>query len=92
MTDEQRPGLGDVIKALQMVSLAHCAGCKRPNDGGADWILKTIFKTIPVRAKCPDCQTPEERAECFVEQAIGPQYRMHGIGVVEIPRPDDGSP
>lgn len=94
MADERRPTLAEVVLAFQRFSMSVCSGCKRrqPTSGpGADgWIVKTIFKTIPVVGKCPECQTPEERAACAVEDAIGPRYRMHGIGVVKIPRPADG--
>lgn len=86
------PNPGDLIKALLLGHMTTCVGCRRPFEGSSDadgWIVKH-FMMIPCAMKCPDCQSPEERAECAVEQAIGPKYKLEGLRLVEQPKPTDG--
>lgn len=96
MATSPNPGnlLGDLLKAVMLLNLTKCMACKRPSNPGspefADWVVKT-FLMIPVGTKCPDCQTPEERADCAIGQAIGPKYRLEGLQLVqEDPEPKDG--
>lgn len=85
--------LGELFKAGLLLNLTKCTQCKRPiNQCGPDWIVQT-FLTIPIGAKCADCQTPEERAECAIRQAAGTMYKLDGIRLVELdpePEHDDG--
>jgi hypothetical protein len=80
------------IAALWLrVALSNCHWCQRPNPlvSGAkadDWTMQT-FLSLPVTAKCPDCQTPEERAETVIKQATGQMYRLRPDGRIE---PDGG--
>ena len=92
MTD-QNPNLGDVIKSLLQRHFSTCVGCRRPFAGSPDadgWITQH-YKMIPIAQKCPDCQSPEQRAECAVEQAIGPKYKLEGLRFVELPQPPDAA-
>jgi hypothetical protein len=81
--------LADLVKAALLLNLTKCMGCKRSNDPGnpdfADWVIKT-FLVFPIGAKCPDCQTPEERADAVIGQAIGPKYKLDGIRLVQLER------
>jgi hypothetical protein len=72
-----------------------CCSCRRPNVVGSpdydDWALQH-FLMIPVAMKCPDCQSPEERAEIAIRQASGVNYKLDGFRLVEDPGTpmDDG--
>ncbi len=90
--DGQYPNLGDLMKTLLLNNLRTCSGCRRPNvpsnpDFG-DWVVQRIL-TIPYAAKCPDCQSPEDRAECAIRQASGIDYRFEGFQLVEDPKSTD---
>jgi hypothetical protein len=88
------PIFGDLIKALLLQNLRTCTECRRPNVAGntdaGDWVVKT-FLAIPIGAKCPDCQSLAERAECAIRQASGINYKIEGFQLVEDPTPKDGS-
>lgn len=93
--DDETPGPGNLFKALLLHNIiSTCTGCRRSVAPGtpeyADWLVQT-FLMIPVGAKCPDCQTPEERAECAIKQATGPKYKIDGLRLVqEDPKPTGG--
>jgi hypothetical protein len=38
---------------------------------------------------CPNCQSPEQRAEVAIRQATGPNYRLEGLRLIEEPKPVD---
>ena len=62
--------LQSVIAALlRALLLKQCSACRRPNlptnADSAGWTIQHR-NLILVGTKCPDCQTPEERAECGV--------------------------
>lgn len=89
----EAPNIGDLIKALFLFGqVGACCECgrlnKRTNPDNDDWIIKHLLM-IPVAAKCPDCQTPEERAECAIRQASGTTYHLEGIRLVQDPEPED---
>jgi hypothetical protein len=89
---DPNPNLGDLIKSLLLHHFGTCIGCRRPYADSSDadgWTIKH-FLMIACALKCPDCQSPEERAECAVEQAIGPKYKLEGLRLVEDPKPVDG--
>ncbi len=68
-----------------------CSKCRKsaPEGGAefADWGILTVpILMIPIGLMCPDCQTPEKRAEAVIRQATGPDYTLEGIRFVERPR------
>jgi hypothetical protein len=88
------PNLAEQLKALVRKQLGTCSGCRRPYVNGTpnpdDWLIR-LFAGIPFALKCPDCQTPEERAEVAIKQAVDPKYRREGIRFVPVdPEPQDG--
>ena len=86
----------DVIKALLVGHFTTCMGCRRPNVAGSsdagDWAFKTFLPVAIVYGiKCPNCQSPEERAEVAIRQASGIMYKLEGLRLVEEPKqPEDG--
>lgn len=86
--------LGNLLATvLRALLLRQCSVCQRrnlPTNPDADGWTIQHRNLILVGTKCPDCQTPEERAECGVEDAIGPKYRYEGLLLVKNPE-DDGS-
>lgn len=87
------PNFAEQLKALVRLQLGTCSGCRRPYVDGtpnlSDWQIN-VFLGIPYALKCPDCQSPEERANMVIEQAIGPKYKREGIRFVPI-GPDEGT-
>ena len=90
MADANADLVGNLIKALL---LRQCSECRRTNVAGnsdaGEWVVKVVL-SIPIGIKCPDCQTPEERAECAIRQASGITYKIEGFRLVENPKPTDG--
>jgi hypothetical protein len=87
--------LGNLFNAVFLQSLiGTCTGCRRTvvpfTPAFADWAVQTFLR-VPVGAKCPDCQTNEERAEIAIRQATGPKYKIDGLQLVqEDPKPEGG--
>jgi hypothetical protein len=82
-----------LVNLLRALLLWQCSVCKRRNlptnpDVG-DWMIQTNG-SILLGTKCPDCQTPEERANCVIEQVIGAKFRFEGLRLVELPQPPEG--
>jgi hypothetical protein len=82
-----------LVALLRSFLLRQCSVCHRPNvptnPDAAGWIHQ-FRDSILIGAKCPNCQTPLERAECVVEQAVGPKFHYEGLRVVKNPEPTDG--
>ncbi|WP_156765213.1 hypothetical protein [Mycobacterium sp. 1245852.3] len=88
------PDFWEQLKALVTNQLGTCNSCRRPYVDGTphpnDWQIN-VFLGIPFTLKCPDCQTPEERANMAIEQAIGPKYKREGIRFVPVDPEQDGT-
>lgn len=87
------PDWREQLKALVRKQLGTCSGCRRPYVDGTphlgDWLISCAFG-VPFSLKCPDCQTPEERARVAIEQATGPKYRRDGIRFVPVDPQQNG--
>lgn len=88
------PDFWEQLKAFVQRQLLTCSGCRHPYVDGTpdpnDWQIN-VFLGIPYAIKCPDCQTPEERANMVIEQAIGPKYKREGIRFVPIDPDSEGT-
>lgn len=98
MAEESKPDPWAPIKALVVLALSYavqqrlksCSGCGRENrpdnEDAVDWVVQTVpLVLMPIGVKCPNCQTPEERAECAIRQAGGVLYDFNGINLTELP-------
>lgn len=73
--------------------LERCAVCRRQHAGSpdaADWAIQALLNTLPVGIKCPNCQSPEGRAEVVIRQASGVTYRYEGLRLVRNQKPTHG--
>jgi hypothetical protein len=99
MTNNEPPDFGKQIDLLLRRHFARCYKCRRPIRSGqpdfADWSV-TAFLRVPIGMLCPNCQSPEQRAEVAIRQATGPNYRLEGLRLIEEPKPvdndDEGDP
>ncbi|MFZ3345275.1 hypothetical protein [Mycobacterium sp.] len=81
-----------LLKGLLLLQLGTCSGCRRPYPGdseAAGWLTQHSNMVMRAR-KCPDCQSPEERALWAVEDAIGPKYKREGLRLIEQPEQANG--
>lgn len=80
--------IAQLVKLGVLLNLTKCVECKRSGTTElAGWIISTQLM-IPVWAKCPECQSDEERAEAVIREATGPKLKLQGIFVI----PDNQQP
>jgi hypothetical protein len=78
---------------IRSILLQRCIKCGRPYAGSsdaADWAYQAFLMKIVYGIKCPDCQSPEERAEVVIREVGGAKYKFDGLLLVEHPKPGDG--
>lgn len=90
---DDKPDWRKAVDGLVRRLSTTCYGCGTPFPQGladsADWLIRT-FMMYPFALKCPDCQTPDERAEMAIRQATGPNYTVNEKGrFIEQPRQFD---
>jgi hypothetical protein len=89
--NDDKPDWRKLIESLLRRQFEGCNRCKRrtSSDQGdaADWSIRA-FAGVPFGTICPDCQTPEERAELEIRGATS-TYTLEGLRFVQHSKPVD---
>lgn len=86
---DDKPDLRAWIRKALRAHFGQCLKCKRPVAGEYldEWGVRA-FLNYPVWVVCPDCQSPEERAEAAIRRATS-TYTLEGGRIVQHPVPMD---
>jgi len=87
----ETPDLRSLVGALVREHFGSCCRCRQPLPSGQagviGWVVHT-FAMYPIGIICPDCQSPEDRAEAAIRQATS-TYSLEGLRFTQHPKPDD---